>query len=114
MKLIVSRGQSDVKGLLGGHKGVAFNLTCRVTLTPQEEELIKRYKVEGEVLTWRDGKKGSVPGETIGSFLRGVRFETQDIGSLLNNEEVIRDACTTFKGYLEVMRTFGGEEVVEI
>lgn len=46
--------------------------------------------------------------------MRGVRFETPDIGTLLNNEEVIRNACVTFKGYLEVMRTFCGEETVEI
>lgn len=65
MRLIISRGQSDVKGILGGHKGVAFSLSCKVNLSPQEEELIKCYKAENEVLTWRDGKNGSIPAEQL-------------------------------------------------
>ena len=32
---------------------------------------------------------------------------------LLNNEQVIKDACANFKTLLGVMATFGGEEVVD-
>jgi len=32
---------------------------------------------------------------------------------LLNNEEVVKGACKDFKTLLEVMASFGGEEVIE-
>jgi hypothetical protein len=45
--------------------------------------------------------------------MRGVSEEMKDIGILLNNEEVVKSACKDFKLLLDVMATFGGEEVVE-
>ena len=45
MKLIIKRNQD--KALLGGMK---FLLNARVELTPEESELVKKYKAKKEVL----------------------------------------------------------------
>lgn len=114
MKLIIKRDQKVDTGIFGGHKGMTFLLSCRVELTPEEETLVKKYKAEYHPLTFitdRDGNK--IPKDTISSLMRGVTEEVKDITILLNNEESIKDACKNFKTLLEVMATFGGEEVIE-
>jgi hypothetical protein len=103
MKLSIKRNQD--KGLLGG---ISFVLEARVMLTPQEDELVKKYKAHKEVLYHR--------GEytyTINDLLGGVRDKCKDIQVLLNNEQVYKEACKTFKTLLQVMASFGGEEVFE-
>ena len=50
---------------------------------------------------------------TINDLLNGVRDKCKDITVLLNNEEVYKEACEHFKTLLEVMASFGGEEVIE-
>ncbi|MGR3174584.1 MAG: hypothetical protein ACUZ8N_08310 [Candidatus Scalindua sp.] len=37
----------------------------------------------------------------------------RDQADLLNNEDIVKNACQEFKTLLTVMETFGGEEVVE-
>jgi len=114
MKLVIKRDQKAHTGLLGGHKGMIFLLTCRVELTPAEQELIKRYKAEMHPLTFVTDREGNkIPKDTVSSLMRGVTEEMKDITILLNNEEVVRDACKGFKTLLDVMATFGGEEVIE-
>ncbi len=54
-----------------------------------------------------------IPGLKIGDLVNGVSYKAKDISMLLNNEEVIKEACQSFKNYLEVMASFGGEEVIE-
>ena len=114
MKLIIKRAQAEQKGFFGGHKGMKFLLTCRVALDNEEEALIERYKVQDYPLTWMEVRGERVPGLLIGELVRGTNYEVNDVTTLLNNEDVIRDACKDFKALLEIMRSFGGEEVVEI
>ena len=45
MKLVIQRSQQDVKGMLGGHKGVSFTLSYRLVLTGEEEELVALPRV---------------------------------------------------------------------
>ena len=45
--------------------------------------------------------------------MQGVTQELSDITILLENEQVIKNACAGFKQLLTVMATFGGEEVFE-
>jgi len=115
MKLIIKRDQKAKTGLFGGHKGMTFVLSCRVELTPAEKELVSKYKAENEVLaisTDRGG--GKVPKiYTVNNLLLGTTEEVQDITVLLNNEEEIKKACAGFKTLLQVMASFGGEEVIE-
>jgi hypothetical protein len=114
MKLIIRRDQAAKKGLLGGHKGMRFSLHCKVQISPNEQELIDKYKVSDHVLTWRGTDKGQVPGLTVKDLVYGHTTEVDDVGTLLNNEAVIKDACKDFKDLLMVMASFGGEEVIEI
>jgi hypothetical protein len=113
MKLFITRDQA--KGLLGG---VKFELLARVEITPAESELVKRYKASKEVLVQREVK---IPfsgrtlniGLTVGSLTAGQTFKCADISEILETERNVKEACEAFKNYLEVMKNFGGEEVVE-
>lgn len=114
MKLVIKRDQKAQTGLLGGHKGMIFLLSCRVELTPEEQDLVKRYKAEMHPLTFTTDREGNkIPKDTVSSLMRGVTEEMKDITILLNNEEIVKEACKGFKTLLEVMATFGGEEVIE-
>lgn len=113
MRLIIRRDQAAKKGVFGGHKGMKFSLSCRVELSEDEKNLVKQYKVGDHVLTWQEhgGPRGA--GLTIQSLINGINNEVDDVATLLSNEEVIKKACGDFKVLLEVMATFGGDEVVE-
>ena len=114
MRLIIKRDQKAQTGIFGGHKGMTFLLSCRVELKPEEQALVTKYKAEHHPLTFttdRDGKK--IPKDTISSLVQGNTEEVRDITVLLNNEEVVKKACEEFKTLLNVMATFGGEEVIE-
>lgn len=113
MKLIIQRNQRERKGLLGGHRGMSFILSCRVELTKDEQALIDKYQVGYYTLTYKEREGQQIPSLTIQDLLRGVNYEIDDVGTLLNNEEVIKEACQDFKNLLVVMESFGGEEVYE-
>jgi hypothetical protein len=114
MKLVIRRDQKPQTGILGGHKGMVFLLSCRVVLTQEEQALVKKYKAESHPLTFVTDNAGNrVPKDTVSSLMRGVTEEMKDITVLLNNEEVVKDACQSFKTLLQVMATFGGEEVID-
>jgi len=113
MKLIIRRDQKEQKGIFGGHKGMMFLLSCRVELTEEEKELIARYRAEEEPLTFKTVGDTQVPGLKIGDLVQGVSYEVKDVTTLLYNEDVIKGACKEFKTLLEVMASFGGEEVIE-
>jgi len=93
---------------------MTFSLYCKVEISPEEQELIDKYKVNDYVLTWREGDKGRIPGITVYSLVCGDTTEIQDVATLLNNEDVIKEACKNFKNLLLIMASFGGEEVIEI
>jgi len=114
IKLIIKRDQRAHTGLFGGHKGMIFTLSYRVVLTPQAQELVKKYKAEEYPLTFRTDRDGKqVVDQTVSSLMRGRTEECKDITVLLNNEEVLKRACQDFKTLLTVMASFGGKEVIE-
>ncbi len=113
MKLIIRRDQKARTGLLGGHKGMTFLLTTRVELTPEEQELVARYKAQYHPLTFVTHDGTQIPKDTVATLMNGTSEEVDDITVLLNNEEVIKNGCSDFKMLLDVMATFGGEEVIE-
>jgi hypothetical protein len=117
MKLIISRDQVTAKGLLGGNRGVRFELKTRVELTDEEHEMVKKYGAGAEVLLRKTvkpfwGKEFEVA-ITIGSLMTEETFRGDNIADIIAYEEGLREACGNFKSYLEVMRAFGGEEVVD-
>jgi len=108
MKLIIKRDQKAQTGIFGGHNGMTFLLTCRVELMPEEQALVTKYKVELHPLTFVTDREGNkVTKDTVSSLMSGVTEKLKDITILLNNEEVIRDACKNFRTPLDVMATFG-------
>lgn len=114
MKLIIKRDQKARKGMFGSHKGMTFLLSYRVELTSEEKALVEKYKAGDCTLTYTTRSDGTrLPKDTISSLMQSVTEEVEDITILLNNEEIIKDACKNFKTLLEVMATFGGEEVIE-
>jgi len=113
VKLAIQRTQQDIKGVLGGHKGVSFTLSYRLVLSPEEQELVKRYKLEEYAVTWRTLQGDRMPDDTIGNMVVGRTQTLADVTTLVKNENVVKDACDNLPVLFEVVRTFGGEEVIE-
>ena len=113
MKLFIARNQS--KKMLGG---ASFELSARTELTSDEASLVKKYKADKMVLLQKDIKipltgRSIVLNITIGSLIAGQSFKCNDIAEILEYEKNVKDSCESFKNYIEVMRSFGGEEVIE-
>jgi hypothetical protein len=113
VRLIISRRQQDVKGMLGGHKGVSFTLSYRLELTPEETELVSRYKLSDYPVTWKSIQGSQIPDDTIANMIAGRSQTISDVTTLLKNESVVKDACDNLPPLFEVVRTFGGDEVVD-
>jgi len=62
-----------MKGVFGGHKGVAFNLHYRLVFTPEEAAIVQRYRLDTHVLS----KNGSGLVETAADAIRGVSQTVQ-------------------------------------
>jgi len=117
MKLIIRRNQADVKGLFGGHKGVRFTLYAQVQISDEEKALINHYKVGDYIVAEYEltsGKDIFRFDWSVNDLIRGKQVETGDIGALLKLEESVKRGCIALKNLLEVMRTFGGEEVIDV
>ena len=113
MKLVIKRNQEAMKGMLGGHKGMQFTLTCRLVLTPEEAQLVELYKLGSYPLTWVVRQGTRLPAVTIESLARGLTETLTDVTTLVGNEDTIKDACDALPPLFEIARTFGGEEVIE-
>ena len=113
MKLIINRSQQAVKGMLGGHKGMSFTLSYRLQLTPDEQELVNDYKLMDYPLTWTSVRGERMPDDTVGRLVGGRSQTLGDVKTLLQNEEIVKAACDELTTLFDVVRTFGGDEVIE-
>ena len=113
MKLIINRSQAAMKGMLGGHKGVQFTLSYRLELTADERDLVQQYKLEYYPVTWQTSNGVRMPDDTISNMLDGRTQTLTDVTTLIANERVVKDACDVLPGLFEVVRSFGGDEVVD-
>jgi hypothetical protein len=113
MRLVIQRNQQAVKGMLGGNKGVSFTLAYRLELTPEEQELVRQYKLESYPVTWHTVQGTRLPDDTIGSMTQGTSQTLTDVTTLVRNEDIVKDACDSLPTLFEVVRTFGGSEVIE-
>ncbi|MBV5338782.1 MAG: hypothetical protein J0665_04375 [Deltaproteobacteria bacterium] len=98
--------------------GISFELSAKVELTSEESELIKKFKVEKESLLKKEIRipltgKSIVLSLTIGDLVSGQSFKCNDIAEIIETENNIKESCSVFKNYLEVMRHFGGQEVIQ-
>ena len=113
MQLYIARGQAQE--MLGN---VGFILRVKVKLSHEEEKLVSTYNAYKEVLLQKEIK---IPFTTkvfmlkigIGDLIAGQNFKCKDIADILEYEKNVKEACKSFLSYLEVMKTFGGEEVIE-
>lgn len=118
MQLTIKRNQADVKGLFGGHKGVNFSLYGQCTVSAEERALIEKYKIgDYELASYQMKVKGQQPIEvsiTVSNIISGKSVQTGDIKTLLELEDAMKNGCTNMKTLLEVMASFGGEQVIDI
>ncbi len=117
MRLTIRRNQADVKGLLGGHKGVRFSLFGQVAVGDAERGLIDRYKVGEHILAEYEGcigREATTFHVSVNNLINGSTVETDSINTLLELEAKLKEGCGNLKTLLEVMATFGGEEAFEI
>jgi hypothetical protein len=113
MRLVISRNQQAMKGMLGGHKGVQFTLAYRLELTSEETELVRTYKLEEYPLTFRSFQGQQAADDTVANMVGGRSQTLTDVTTLIRNETIIKDACDQLPQLFDVVRTFGGDEVVE-
>lgn len=113
MKLIINRSQADIKGFLGGHKGVSFTLSYRLELTSEEGELVERYQLLDYPLTWTDYQGTQMPDDTVGNLLNGRSQTLTDVTALVRNENIVKEACDSLPVLFDVVRSFGGDEVIQ-
>lgn len=99
--------------MFGGDKGVSFTLRVTLELTDEEAELVRKYKLESYPLTWRNYQGNRVPGDTVSTLRQGISQTVNDVTTLVNNEEVFKAACDELPVLFDVVRTFGGSEVIE-
>ncbi len=107
MKLVIHRSQADKKGMLGGHKGVAFTLATRLELTSEERELLDHYKMWEYALFHRS----QLP-VTIRQLAGGDNQTLDNVEILLENENVVKRALDQVPPLFAVLRSFGGDEII--
>ncbi|NER00355.1 MAG: hypothetical protein F6K30_27275 [Cyanothece sp. SIO2G6] len=114
MKLVLTKKQA--KGMMGN---VTFEVKALAQLNQEEASLIDHYKLRDTVLF---SKKmvflGQVTDQEIQvrvqDLLSGEAYKCKDLSEVIAYSDSVKSACETLKDYLEVARSFGGEEVVEI
>lgn len=119
MKLILKRSQADVTGFLGGHKGVSFNLHCKSEVTSEERLMIDRYKIGDQVLASYNRKIGDSGKDfkvtiSVYDLINGKDIQMEEIGTMLELEESIKQGTKKLKEILKAMQSFGGEEEIII
>jgi hypothetical protein len=115
MQLVMRRSQS--KGVLGG---VSFEVHAQVRLSEEERALLKQYKQEAVVVLQRplylfgQPLENRVVNITAGQLVNGESFKCKDLAEVIAYGDNVRRACENLYGYLQVAKTFGGEEIIEI
>jgi hypothetical protein len=113
MKLFIKRNQEDVKGFFGGSKGISFSLNCRIELTPEETALVEKYKQWELTVHSYDLASGGTARWNLRELTQGKSVTCEGVGVLLDSEELVKRACANVKVMLDVMNSFGGQEVFE-
>ena len=69
--------------------------------------MVSTYKAYDQVLIHKGSEK--ISELTIANLINGITEEFSDMGTMIKNEEVIKNACESFKNRLLVMETFGSK-----
>lgn len=131
MKLLLRRDQKT--GLMGKSK---YTLSVRAQLTDTEAALVRKNRLENELLLYFDkdahssgyfrqkkdeggfmGLAASLIRDvslTVGKLIEGTSFTCDNVGQLLSVEnEAVRSAMQ-LKRYIIAAATFGGEDAIDI
>ena len=109
------KGQN--KGLMGA---VTFEVKAQAQLTEEERQLIQHYKLENEVLLSK--KMVNIWGQltdqdvkvSVRQLAMGESYKCKDLNEVISYSESLKSACQTLKAYLDVARSFGGQEAFDI
>ena len=113
MRLLIQRDQQEVKGMFGGSKGISFTLKYQLQLNEEEQEIVRRYRLESYPLTWNTVQGTRMPDDTVGNMMEMRTQTLTDVTTLLKNEEIVKSACDALPHLFNVVRTFGGKEVID-
>ena len=131
MQLKLRRSQKS--GLTGN---AIFILDVMAELTSEEFELVKKYKLQKQLVYSSDaadqnaelaraGKVSALGGMvmdrltkrvfTMQDLINGQHLECKDLNEVISTENQVHQACENIAGYLQVAKSFdGSEQIVEI
>ena len=90
-----------------------FTLAYWLVLSDEECELADQYKLGDYPVTWKNQASGEVPDDTIRNMIAGRRQTLTDVTTLVTNEREIKKACDSLPKLFEIVRSFGGQEVID-
>ena len=125
MKLVIKRSKKS--SLTGKSK---YELYVRADITDEEKALIKENSL-GKTLVVYHSKTGvgaladfsfwaalwrmfRDTQMTVDTFVRGTTFTCKDVTELIRIEDEARGASLMLRTILEMAKTFGGEEVIDV
>lgn len=128
MELLLSKSQE--KGMMG-LGAVSFILDIKTKLTPEEAELVKRYKM-GDLVIYEKMPVSEMAKYTKGvamgvlaiankvfqlqfkvnDLVNGRQVKCKDIGEMISAHEQIESAAENFYNLLMAAKNFEGEEVI--
>ena len=113
MTLTITNSQAKT---MMGMGAVAFEVKALVQLTPEEQSLVKLYRLDNETLVSKPEMLfGSPTGNkilvTVKQLLSGEAFKCKDLTQVISYKRELKDSCDVLKNWLEVCRDFGGKEV---
>lgn len=114
MRLVINKSQKQ--GLMGG---VSFEVKAQVHLTEEERNLVQHYRMQNEVLfaktmvsLWGTPTDHKVE-VRVSELLAGASYKCKDLNEVISYRESVKGACESLKAYLEVARTFAGQETYD-
>lgn len=125
MKLVIKREKKS--GFSGKSK---YGLYVRADISEEEKTLIKENSL-GKTLVVYHNKTGLSAfadfsfwsalwrmffdtAMTVDTFVRGTTFKCKDVTELIRIEDEARGASLMLRTILEMAKTFGGEEVIDV
>jgi hypothetical protein len=125
MKLVIKREKKS--GFSGKSK---YGLYVRADISEEEKTLIKENSL-GKTLVVYHNKTGLGAfadfsfwsalwrmffdtAMTVDTFVRGTTFKCKDVTELIRIEDEARGAALMLRTILEMAKTFGGEEVIDV
>lgn len=126
MKLVIKRSK---KSTISGKS--KYELYVRADITDEEKTLIKQNSLGKLNLVYHD-KSGIGAGlagmsfwaslwkmmkdtqMSVDTFVRGTTFNCKDVTELIAIEDDAREASLLLRTILEMAKTFGGEEVIDV